>query len=636
MALDFEQFKKLRQQGITVQQMVDAQNQQERLNNPNAINATQPDENGVPFYKKAFDVAKNVAGFFAKPVITSLARPAQLAGQLTGETITGKATQQISQNNQSLGMIAQNFLKLANEETDPNKKRELLLNAANTVHGMRVGDKLTSDLQDQIEQAKSTIAEPLNTDQPLSNIAQQVTGTAIGTAALGVSSPATAGALLMGSGALESGADITTLPGALETGGKTLLGLFGGKALEKVSSPILKKIASTQTGGAIFDGLQKVGSHIANFLDASPNVLPQGFTKVVTAGEKAVSNVGETAATLGLNKLYSPEKQIQRVQNWWETARSKYPNIEKGELLNDKNSPAFLTKEGILPQGSGGQLQTFDQAMAVKTKAIAESKVVDDLLEKTNKYSSIDKAQREAIANISKNIKGSEQQKAIRAIQADFDAFRRQYASKIVEGKSGEELIPAIDMNDIKSYFWENGYSNSIQPKSDQLVARASRLAGNSVKNEVVNSVGGKEGKVLNDLNNRIGELYNASDFLLRLHGKPLPFGRIGKYFASTIGSVVGAPLGPVGSIAGAITADRLVSIMQNPKFTVGQTAYYASKATPEVVAQAQEIIQKSIQDRTTRLVLPSPSVIGSASNPFITPAPTTFEKQAKQINYTK
>jgi hypothetical protein len=64
-------------------------------------------------------------------------------------------------------------------------------------------------------------------------------------------------------------------------------------------------------------------------------------------------------------------------------------------------------------------------------------------------------------------------------------------------------------------------------------------------------------------LNSFLGDHYDALTMLGKVDGNAVKGGRLGGYFARTIGAVAGAKAGPIGSLTGAITGDTVSQIMQ-------------------------------------------------------------------------
>ena len=101
-------------------------------------------------------------------------------------------------------------------------------------------------------------------------------------------------------------------------------------------------------------------------------------------------------------------------------------------------------------------------------------------------------------------------------------------------------------------------------------------------------------------LNAELTQHFSVLDLLEKLDGKKVEGGRLGKYFASTIGSIVGSHFGPLGAIAGAEVGARLkgASLSINPLGRKGGVPLETSQAMKGAVLQAN----------MPPLMLPAPS----------------------------
>lgn len=90
-------------------------------------------------------------------------------------------------------------------------------------------------------------------------------------------------------------------------------------------------------------------------------------------------------------------------------------------------------------------------------------------------------------------------------------------------------------------------------------------------------------------LNNELAGHYSILSLLEKLDGKKVEGGRLGKYFARTVGSIVGSHFGPLGAIAGAEIAGRLKGASMSSTFK-GKTGakLQVSEAMTKATAQSK------------------------------------------------
>jgi hypothetical protein len=69
-------------------------------------------------------------------------------------------------------------------------------------------------------------------------------------------------------------------------------------------------------------------------------------------------------------------------------------------------------------------------------------------------------------------------------------------------------------------------------------------------------------------LNQELSQWYSLQQYLEALDGKKVDGGKLGKYFAQTLGAVAGSHFGPLGTIAGAEIAGRVKGAAMTSKFS--------------------------------------------------------------------
>ena len=614
-------------------------------------------EQKQPVKKTKYEASSGLIGTFL-PALTALP---QAIGQLVGQkTIVEPAMKKVSgtvaKQQQDADLLANQLRK----ETDPTKKEKIRQQLRTAVNAIQENTARLTQLAsgEDVRQAtainlggiigKVPALPPV--DKPL-DVAKVIGGRAlkqVGVSALPVAG-ATAGFALMGAGtALEEGGDIidvTRKAATYAATGKFLSFGFGKLATtqmgqrvlnapvaqtvlkvgDKVFSPFMVKAAAPGTVGALVDDSFKKFGEITDKAFS-----PSTYTKPAISGIK--KTVGAIGQQTGLAR--SPEQKLAeeeaKINKYWSDVKNRYKSL----VVNDKNSPAILAREGIIPEAKGGVMITGDQAQQIKMKGSMEHSLLNRVIDESRIYGDVNEAKAQALRQISSTLKGVEKQQAIDTFNKQFDALVKDNIGNLV----GEEAnrAPLRIINDMKSYMWSQGYANKLAPKSDRVNAEAMRVAGNAFKRyiDTVARIENPEvADVILDLNQHSGELFQAEKFLDSVNGNKLPFGQIGRHFARTIGAIIGSPFGVGGGIAGTLTAEQIVNILQNPQTTVGKSAQIIAelrKADPKVVQDAFEILKKMaiVQSQAPALQAPSfvplqaPKAIGTGKVNYLPMVP--------------
>lgn len=109
--------------------------------------------------------------------------------------------------------------------------------------------------------------------------------------------------------------------------------------------------------------------------------------------------------------------------------------------------------------------------------------------------------------------------------------------------------VPLHVIHDLKVYKGSN--VNYLNPD----VKQADKVITNGLKTFIEKN---SKSVDVQGLNKDLSQLYTVKDYLEALDGKRVKGGRLGKYFAQTLGAVVGSHFGPLGSVAGAELGGRV------------------------------------------------------------------------------
>ncbi len=131
-------------------------------------------------------------------------------------------------------------------------------------------------------------------------------------------------------------------------------------------------------------------------------------------------------------------------------------------------------------------------------------------------------------------------------------------------------------------------------------------------------------------LNRELSQHYSVLDLLEKLDGKKVEGGKLGKYFAQTVGSIVGSHFGPLGAIAGAEIGGRIKGAMLSSKFSKET----GNKLTTSDAMNAA--VEKAKTPRDLPALIPgndyTPASGGQKYAPIPLKGPATIEPPAQSI----
>lgn len=217
----------------------------------------------------------------------------------------------------------------------------------------------------------------------------------------------------------------------------------------------------------------------------------------------------------------------------------------------DKDGTIRTTQDG----GAVEQLNDFikpqedviSQTLKREGKTIPLSDLEDKLMKAVNDSSVKGGAKIRALANAKADIAGYK----LDAVDANGQPW--------VEGQSeGEPHIPLSTVHDAKVDKYSNiDYTNPESAKTDKVIAK-------TLKQVVEDNTDSVDVKALNA---ELSKHYATLNFLEKLDGKKVAGGRLGKYFAQTVGAIVGSHFGPLGGIAGAEAGGLIKGAQMAGKF---------------------------------------------------------------------
>jgi hypothetical protein len=216
----------------------------------------------------------------------------------------------------------------------------------------------------------------------------------------------------------------------------------------------------------------------------------------------------------------------------------------------------------ITTKGEGGAVEQYTRQFIDGNESL-----VSDALKKEGRSISLDVVRKKLRQNVlNAGIEGDALETALAKIDKEIAGYARR------GGNSGTVPVETLHKAKVDKYNNINFFTEGNTKKYDKTVANALK----QLVEENTTSV-----KVA-DINKELSKHFAVLDYLNKLDGKKVEGGKLGKYFAQTVGAIVGSHFGPLGAIAGAEAGGAFKSGLMGRVFK-GKTG----KVSP----QAQSII---------------------------------------------
>ena len=271
------------------------------------------------------------------------------------------------------------------------------------------------------------------------------------------------------------------------------------------------------------------------------------------------------------NKRYAELNKIDEGYKTLKTASSKGKErgIDVKRILSDTDVlHGSVDKTGtITTKGEGGAVQQYTKEFIDGNESI-----VSDLLKKEGRSVSPDLVKKKLKdAVMASNIQGQALKNALNKIDDEVQGYALR------SGNNG--LIPVEVLHNAKvdKYNNINFFTESNTKAYDKTIAKA-------LKTMVEENTTSAD---ISKINKELSKHYAVIDYLNKLDGKKVEGGRLGKYFAKTVGAIVGSHFGPLGSIVGAEAGGAVKGGMMSRVFS-GKTGKVIPQA--EVIADAIKI----------------------------------------------
>lgn len=572
MALSKEQFAELRKKGLSVQQIVSFESgkKPEMAGGKFTVPETQVDrQNKISQYQQeaaqSTEEAKKAnspLGFlknFGKSVVSTVANSEVALGKSIAKIIGAKDTTLTdAQNNSSDTEVAllkrinerkaqgadttrlkqeYNRLKSSQGEVNDLVKEQFTLPTTGEVVGQIGGtalDVLTAGTYGKATKAMTT-GQRFVQPSVVKNVA-----TGAGLPELGKIAEQKASGLLTkrGLGNIATGA-------AIGYASDVTQGLQGARGEDRTGAKAFIPGVGTALGTAI-PALSETNQSIKNQFD--PN------TK---ANNLAIKRQTE------LDKLDS----YQTLKAATEKGRQRGIDVKKVLSETDVLHGAVDNTGTITTKGEGGAVEQYTRQFIDKNESI-----VSDALKKEGRSISADVVRAKLRRSLlDAGIEGKDLTRALSGVEGEMRGY---------SVRGGGDTIPVSTLHDAKvdKYNTINFFTDGSKSKYAKAVAKALK----ELVEENTTSIKVKE------VNEELSKHFAVIDYLNKLDNKKVEGGKLGKYFAQTVGAIVGSHLGPLGSIVGAEAGGRLKGGLMSRVFN-GKTGRVQPQAG--VILDAQKTI---------------------------------------------
>lgn len=363
-------------------------------------------------------------------------------------------------------------------------------------------------------------------------------------------------------------------------------GAYGGVKAAAQGENIPQKALESGASAALFHGAGKLGASLI------PKVLPfaERIGSAIGGGATGRMIGGEEGMALGagLGALYPAQRISKSPTKLAKEATEAYRNIlrpNQGEVKNieirkGKNIDDYyrLAAEEQLPikQTSDKKLDTSLARQKLQPKIEEIHNQLNSFLEtRQNKFNLKNLAVRVKL-ELSKSIKNA---KELKDMKTEVD----NYVNAEIERYGTNEVLPS-DFNNVKQGMWSLAY-DPLKPTSNATARKIGFVAKEMIEGAYPN-------KNIKELNELSGKYQTLNNLLENAQGRVIQGGRLGGYFAKTIGAVAGSKIPIIGPLAGAYVGNKVNEAIYAPE----RVSKIASKK-----AQKAGIVGQSFQEKVVK-----------------------------------
>lgn len=319
------------------------------------------------------------------------------------------------------------------------------------------------------------------------------------------------------------------------------LGYVYDKVLEEQGYDPTKpefQMAKQQLMDAVNVGLTAKGPEIAQGTSKALSIVDQGFTKGIywledTLKKSDLPPEVKTTVTKSVQKNIDGLSQIENtnkpVRNFIQDSKSKGIDVKEMVGQSDLLLDSVDNDGTIRTTKTGGAVDQVNQLMEPAEGVVTKNLIAEN---KSIPFKDVEAYMKSQIED--GDFAGAGVDKALAAMDVELQGL-----AKYVDADGN---IPLADLQKLKIY--KNKTINYMNPEvgmTDKTIVRA-------IKELIERNTDSIDVKAINK---ELQALYTVKEFLSLLDGKKVKGGRLGKYFAQTVGTVVGSTFGPIGAIMG-------------------------------------------------------------------------------------
>lgn len=337
------------------------------------------------------------------------------------------------------------------------------------------------------------------------------------------------------------------------------------------------------TGAAVGGGLGVAGASIGSLANKAAGLVNKDLRvkKIVDTNSRALRKVSDGNAQLRKLVDHSMDSGVDVVQKAAET------NYLQGAT----------DREGIIrSKQKGGGAERLEIDIGENAGTVSEN------LARENRRISIDAVKQEMINALDSSTisSGEAYTAALAKIEREIGGMERFM--------DGDRTIPVLKVHEAKMYKGKNLRKAFLDPDASQADKLITRVYKELIEKNT-DSIDVKR------INQELSEAYALLNFIKALDGKRVEGGKLGRYFAQTVGAMVGSHFGPIGSIVGAEVGGSLRGAQLGSVFSksTGKTLEVSDlmkeanalgkspRPTPEIIPESRRLAAPAI-------VTPSPA----------------------------
>ncbi len=441
--------------------------------------------------------------------------------------------------------------------------------------------------------------------------------------------PGVAGAKQIAGDAAKSGSYLYA-PGAAAGVAKTVPQAIGKSALQGAKA------------GAAGSGLYSAGQSLQEnkslgnvALDAAKGAAVGAVAGGVLAGSTSAAVIGGSKVVNAFqNSNPLTKRAVRQLEGTYDEIFTGTKAAKKAfdkSTARGKTPAKFLAEHGVIVGVKNGKIDANTAIEKVRQNAEPLENILDDILK--TKDAALPEANRISLDIISRKAKQALNTEPNKA-SGNLSKMFQQVDDVVAELKNQfGDSVDLSTLNAIKRGQWAQTGFDATRPKFSSDVNYKIGSAAKNTLEEVIEEADIKE------LNRYLGDHLDAIKNLEKVNGNAVKGGRLGNYAARTLGAIVGAKAGPVGSIAGALGGDVVANIMQNnyiaspiKRMLLQRVMSETGMESPVYKAAAEALRKLKVGQSLMRLPAPKPGAPNQSINvPINQPSQITpLEKGVK------